>query len=302
MEFKDLTIAFSGHNIKEFAIVAIESFLLLYPDMRGNVVYFDDESTDGTATELESRGIRVITWSDKLRQVYSNLFENNVFKSGVHALVVRCDFIAKEILRQCETKFLLINDGDVVFLHGGFLEEYFSRISSNDLGIVTLGKCNYYTYGTPQDTNRYYKKFSKNICTDGYFKRVYLLHSLLNIDKIPLNDLLTNLHDLDYINCMNGVFADVGSDLLYLSQELNLHYEVLYTEDINSVLLHWDWVSSACRDSLRDCTCSNRDYRELFTQQLKTFPELRCILREIGVSLFTLIKSIEYKVGKSSYN
>ena len=58
----NITIAFSGYNIKDFAILAIESFLLLNPDMRKNIVYFDDESTDGTKEELESRGIRVITW------------------------------------------------------------------------------------------------------------------------------------------------------------------------------------------------------------------------------------------------
>ena len=64
----DITILFSGYNIKWLAVLAIESFLYFNPDLRKNVVYFDDESDDGTKKELKSRGIRVITWLPQIKK------------------------------------------------------------------------------------------------------------------------------------------------------------------------------------------------------------------------------------------
>ena len=103
---KDLTISFSGYNIKGFLELAIMSFLRHHPDLRENIVVFDDESTDGTKEMLERIGVRRTSWMNE-EYINSPIRRKNI--------TVRVNMITTELIEQCQTKYLLNFDGDLYF-------------------------------------------------------------------------------------------------------------------------------------------------------------------------------------------
>jgi len=106
-------------------VLTIESFLLLNPQLRKNVVYFDDESTDGTKEELESRGIRVITWLPDIKEEFLRLTKEFDSKEYLvkDYLPFRVSAINNCIYKQVKTDYLFLSDGDVVFLQNVFSDE-----------------------------------------------------------------------------------------------------------------------------------------------------------------------------------
>ena len=121
--YNNLTIAFSGYNIKWVAVGAIESFLYNYPQLRNNIVYFDDESTDGTKEELESRKIKVISWKYKKSE-----YEKLVNKFNNENISVRINAMIQDIALQTNTKYLLLCDGDTFFSASNSIDSFISDI------------------------------------------------------------------------------------------------------------------------------------------------------------------------------
>ncbi len=120
----DITILFTGYNIKPFAVLAIESFLLHNPNMRKNIIYFDDESTDGTKEELQSRGIKVITWLPNIKEKYNNYEQNIRVGDYGHferaCLAQRVSFILYCAAMQIKTTYLYVSDADMVFFDDNY--------------------------------------------------------------------------------------------------------------------------------------------------------------------------------------
>jgi len=105
---KNTTFVLSGHNIKWFAVLGLESLIKQSRLDRSQVLYFDDFSTDGTREELESRGIKVISWD---KAIFRN-FKHSVLRED---LCVRVDQIITCICRQIETKYVCVLDGDTAY-------------------------------------------------------------------------------------------------------------------------------------------------------------------------------------------
>lgn len=302
MDFNNLTVAFSGHNIREFSILAIKSFLHFYPNMVNNIVYFDDLSTDGTKEELESMGIRVITWSSDLKNQFDKLMEENIFDTGIHSLIVRCDFIVKDILRQCKTRFIFVSDGDVLFLNGGFLENYIQNCTG--VGSVVVETCKGATHNLRVNNKFYdsYVKLAKFENDTVRFKRIHLLHSLLDLYNLDINYHINNLFDTDYIKFLDGKLADVGSDILEYCNANSIDYYSIPQDYEFSNILHWGWVSSSCRDVYRDCTNSSKDFKGMILHIVRHHPKVMNLLELLNVRPIHLLRCIEYKARKSDYN
>lgn len=128
-----ITVAFSGYNIKNTILLAVESFLKMYPSMKSQIIYFDDYSTDSSVISLKARGIKVITWDKSLLQQYNEYVINNPQWTDVQTLSVRVSFIIENISKQTTTDFLLLNDGDVMFKNNNFLEHYVELSKEADI-------------------------------------------------------------------------------------------------------------------------------------------------------------------------
>lgn len=81
----NITIAFSGYNIKNNILLAVDSLLKIYPRMKSLVLYFDECSTDGTVKELKVRGIRTISWDKELLNQYDEkmVYRSTPFREGI---------------------------------------------------------------------------------------------------------------------------------------------------------------------------------------------------------------------------
>jgi glycosyltransferase involved in cell wall biosynthesis len=82
--------------------------LNFYPELRDNIVVFDDNSTDGTREWLESKHIKIINWNYYKQQIEELL---DINKSGtLHKSCVSHSYMIKELLQQVITKYLFVID------------------------------------------------------------------------------------------------------------------------------------------------------------------------------------------------
>jgi glycosyltransferase involved in cell wall biosynthesis len=127
----DLTIAFTSYNCLYYVQLAIYSFLEHYPEYKECIVVLDDDTTEGTKCWLLDMGITRITWSGSphIRNVktYYTLYQR--YTPQVN-LSLRNSFMLKDLFSQVTTKYLIVNDADIVFLKPNFLERYYRLISS----------------------------------------------------------------------------------------------------------------------------------------------------------------------------
>ena len=98
----------AGHNIKWFAVLGLETLSKNCSIPKEQIYYFDDFSTDGSKEEIEGRGFKVITW-DKL--LYRNFRHSSLAKD----LCVRVDQIVLCVMKQINSKYLCMLDGDTAY-------------------------------------------------------------------------------------------------------------------------------------------------------------------------------------------
>ena len=243
----DLTIIFSGYNIKWIACLAIESFLQLYPKLRSNVLYFDDESTDNTCQELEKRGVRCITWK-YYKEDFLRFFDSDLCIDNHHAMCVRCLFIIKDILKQCSSQYVLVSDGDVVFLKGGFLE-YYCECFSNGAKVVAHLECAKSPNIGGNDNSKFMELIKHE---DGFvrYPRIHFMHTALDVGYFKEIGLIGDGISQDILSAMTGHIADVGSDFYYEVKKRNIPSIFKDYKFINGILHHWGWLSSSNRSSV----------------------------------------------------
>ncbi|MFW6007924.1 MAG: glycosyltransferase, partial [archaeon] len=97
-----------------------------YPNLKDNIIVFDDNSTDGTKEWLEQKHIKMITW-----KYYKHLLSKDIPGKNLNH-TKRISLMNSEIMIQTNTKYLLINDSDVVFLRSGFIEQYLNLVNECD--------------------------------------------------------------------------------------------------------------------------------------------------------------------------
>lgn len=266
----DVTVAFCGYNIKNFATLGIESFLHFNPEMRGNVVYFDDASTDGSREALEKRGIKVLSWiPEDLKRLKDAGQESN--------LDLRVSLIYGSIVKRTETKYLLLIDGDAAFMSNDFFLKAMETIREHDAicvghrSLICLPDdvCDeYFKNDECEFIRKYLTKFSEgsyfkekpesvshflNGCQmeitpgDYYAERMAPTYLLVNADLLKKHEVFTDIFEdmVSATHCMfaNAVF-DTWASWFYLVKQLGYPIIALPLHEIEESVVHFDAIST----------------------------------------------------------
>ena len=260
---ENLTITFSGHNIRENIQLAVESLLEFHPEVKKNIVVFDDDSTDGTKEWLKKNNIKRITWSEEKRKELRDFNKESI-------LSYWNDVMIQDIMNQVKTKYILINDGDVVFLKK-FLENFAKKIDdykallviSRFTDAILKERCPFKSLQKYKIINDYYDQFS----------RVHIFHGLLDLeffkkeniyfDDIKDKEVAQSLQSNDRI--INGPFGDGGLDFLYQLLSKNIaFYDLKYWDNFeNNHIYHLSWRSSYVRRKY-----ISKEFREYLIEHL----------------------------------
>jgi len=212
------TIAFSGYNIKNTALLAIDSFLKVYPFMKSQIIYFDDFSTDGTKNELKTRGIKVITWNRSLLEKYNLYVNNNPKWSNVQLLSVRVSFIIKNIIQETETDYLLLNDGDIVFISDDFLEYFFKLAKKYDI-VFQKNYLNIEKHYEQRLVDTIKNKYKELIFFEDFKYittwRMFHSHIFMNVKKLKELGITCDRHDEETVQTIKGGIFDTFSDFSF---------------------------------------------------------------------------------------
>lgn len=320
MDINDITVAFAGFNMRHFAVLAIESFLLHYPEMRDNVVFFDDKSTDRTVDDLQRRGIKVITWTEKWYNEYMNLKDSNYFDSTTQIMSSRVCFIMREIMEQVETKYLLMSDGDVVFKKGGFIEGYIDEFNNTDHKIIFHEEHSIYPGlvmssldGINDKQLEYYRRyeslylgnpdpnFNKSELDSGVYSsmRVHLLHTIMDLDYFKSIDMLGDRLIKDTFDLMYGGLVDTGTDFYHQIMDRGVPFGVISNEFVFGDLVHWGWISSSNRDVDKKNLNSRRNQFKEIESVINT-PEMKDILRRTDINPMKIMRTFLRNIDKKN--
>lgn len=308
-DINDLSIYFSGHNISKYADVAIRSFLSVYPNLKEQIYYFDDESTDETVELLNELGIKRVTWDTEIKSLYNQYFSDGTISNLGQSQMLRCEFILKSILKQCNTKYLLNLDGDTVTLKSGFIEEY---LNSDYIVYGAEGHIHTpYPLPTHKLNDTYNNKFSKlrldsEPVTTSTVQYTHIRHARVHpyfffADRETLLsnlNIMNNLRDKEYIALFNNDIIDVGADILLTCMNNNLRYKLFN----GKAIYHWTWVSSSIRDKNFTCSKTNEQIIDGYLSNLTVNKELREKLKELGVKPRELLHFLKLKIRTEDYN
>jgi hypothetical protein len=244
----NLTITFSGHNIKDYLILAIESFLHFYPDFKDNILVFDDESNDGTQEWLEENNIKWITWN-KYSTNKQLRYDNVCYQ---YSLMYR------EIINNVKTKYVLINDGDLFFLKSGFLEDYYNQVDTYKL-ICVLDT---YTEDIlKDDIDESLKKYRVLFNIESKYKqnqklnfvKIFPYHLFCDLDFLKSKNIEFDTIDEPLYYNNYGRYFDNGHDFLYQIVTNNIKF--VENPRVNEYTYHIGHISSVLfgvNDSLLD--------------------------------------------------
>ena len=205
---ENITIAFTAYNILEYLQLAIYSFLELYPDYKQSIVVFDDDSNDGTIEWLASEGIKRISWKTSESfalsiKKYSKLLNTQDREYQINQSY-RNSIMIKEVFNQTTTKYLLLNDADVIFIKP-FLEKYEKQVTKYNH--VLIAQPETYNYGW-----KYYNKYpterAKNLFFGKYIN-LYKFNSDTKEEGMERLHFFHSLFDLEYFKSKNMIFDNI---------------------------------------------------------------------------------------------
>jgi glycosyltransferase involved in cell wall biosynthesis len=209
----NITIALSGYNLKNMVCLAIDSLLKIYPAMKPQIVYFDDFSTDGTKEELRSRGIKVITWDNELLARYEDMVAKHPEWLLGQRLSVRVSYIIECIVRQTKTDYLLLNDGDVLFVNNTMLEEFAGLATNYDIIFSSdpLSQNKIFQNIVSSINRRYIRQVDE---TENFYLYWRMRHShvFLNIKKLKEIGITSDRLDEETAMITQGGLIDTFSD------------------------------------------------------------------------------------------
>lgn len=289
--------------------MAIRSFLMHYPELKDNIYYFDDESTDGTVELLSKLGVNRISWEKDLKNKYTNYFESGVIERDGQCLMLRCDYIFKSCIKHCQTKYALLLDGDTVTMSDTFLQEYVSNnnVINGVYGYMHTPVDYMEKYGIPR-----YEDFKVLLESEeihyteelgfDYVKhlRFHPYHIFIDMERLgDVSQIYRNLDDLGYMELFKRQYIDVGADLLLHCMQNDLKYSMIYPDEF---VHHWTWVSSCIRDIEHMNVLDNKYVINRIVEGLKNKSTLRKVLKRLEVKPRNLIKQLQVKMRTGDYN
>ena len=190
---KDITIFFTGHNIKDYISLSINSLLYFHPEYKKNIVYVDDNSNDNTIDILKSNNIKIIEWkpSEYLHETIDMSY--------------RVSCIYKEIFEQCKTRYLMINDGDIVF---------YDKIKYNYSELIQEYPLLFDILPVVDGSYKRNCKYNKYLYKNNTYYRAYPCHMIFDMEYLRKN----NIYEFDDITedwKIDSIFLDLGADFLY---------------------------------------------------------------------------------------
>ena len=274
------SFVFSGHNIKFFAVLAMESFARRCKVNKKQIIYFDDFSTDGTKEELEKRGFSVITWD---KEIYDK-FSNSEFKEN---LEVRIDQIILSATKTVHSRYLCFIDGDI-FCHKNILDLILNHIFLKDMSSKQFD-----VFGFVKSS---YGKDDLSLSNLGC--SVY--HNFLWFDREAIieGDLLSStIEDISALRTQAGnvLFSNLyssGNNLYYnlkrnslrtILKDLDFQDEERWKEDFENCITHIGKVSS----SIRNLDNFKSDWEAQLTnvQSLLDLPEVNSFAESLGLDI-----------------
>lgn len=243
----DIGVYFSGYNLGMFGYSAVASFLNNYPELRHNVFYFDDYSNDLTRDYMIELGVNILEWDEDYMQEYQDTCkEQNILNEGTR-LMLRCDYIFKQLLKHCSNRYQLILDVDTVTLMRGFIEDF----TESSL-VIETAEC---YMDIPTDTGKLgtyeniltsvvLSSLGSRVGRDNMLTKIAPYYLLLDRSKfVETQELIDNLKNTEYIQLYKSGYLDVGADVLLKCILSGYDYNLRLELPIH----HWGWISSSAR-------------------------------------------------------
>lgn len=239
---ENISIVFTSYNILEYLQLAIYSFLEYYPDFKQSIVIFDDGSDDGTKEWIEKEGLKSITWSNPNNFLvqFSNLKKVFSEHTGINASY-RNSVMIHNIFKMINTKYIMINDADVLFLKGEWLEKYDYLVTKNK---VIAPMENYY-YNWNYMNIPMFERFKDRVLgkyynlyhtkgTKEWMERLHFFHTIIDLDYMKKIDLLfDNIHDKKFIELIyKNATLDTGSDFYWEILNREIPYYIIPDEKV----------------------------------------------------------------------
>lgn len=272
-EFKSqTTVSFSGYNILKNIKWAINSFLYFHPDMKNNIIVFDDDSDDGTKEWLEKVGIKRITWSERFlpyREKARKIREAVPEKSFSY----HCSLIVSDIMHQVNTKYLLLNDGDIVFLKNvidKYYKYFFEDVKGAFIilpygnGIIEEGAHEHFG----KEADKYKILLRTTNTKNAEIHRVHAYHGILDLEFFKsINLLFDDFDSLIVVKGLNfpGIPIDSGLDFYYHIEANKIPYKFLQSQFTtnDTDVFHFGLVSSHKKLRELDFDCvTDKDFLE----------------------------------------
>lgn len=310
---EDLTIVFSGHNVEPYAITAIKSFLLFYPEYKSSINYFDDNSTDNTVEELTKLGIKVITWTkefiDKYNEVKEYIYSKpdpnhiNIFSKLMSCRVM---IINNCICHQVNTKYLCFFDSDVIFYKRGLIENFTHGIN---LGAKVSTRLDRSMAVDAQYVDKYYVnnivKDDKNAVKNGYFDtnlfsyRIAYFACMIDLEFFKERNIYTDRLDKRNIDSCYGGVVDTGTDFYCYCKEYDIQ---IYEQKETTGLEHFGFATGMTRSSkVSGFYHHEQNLVDLYYKKCKK-NSLESIFEKISTSEYPLsIKTLIKNTTKNKY-
>src|SRR4030042_3035278 len=226
---KVLTIIFTTFNQLDHLMLAIHSFLEFYPQYRESIKVFDDESDIRIEEWLNEEKIERITWKNKS---FVSSFSSYTKIYPARSTSLRNSLMITEILsNHVSTKYVMINDNDIVFLKPGFMEDYEELVSAGYKAIAPLEE---YSYGwevcsrlSPPLMENYLGKYFKLYNHEKKsMRRLHWCHGLMDFEYFrDMGIIFDGQVDRRFIwLVLQGSIVETGTEFFYKILENKIPY------------------------------------------------------------------------------
>ncbi|MFW6007910.1 MAG: glycosyltransferase [archaeon] len=258
-ELNNLSVVFLNRNVKNYLILAIKSFLHFYPELKNNIIVFDDDSVDGSVDWLKKENITILSPSKNIK-----------FK---HSHGTRVGLVVNNLLNQIQSKYLFISDSDVAFKQKDFLLNYMGNIDKYKVFarkiIQKISK---------RELKEKYEEYKILVNQEDYEKSE--LDNRINIPRIPQYHIFCDLEYLKQYNIhyhikrFNDNRFDNGHEFLYQLIKNNISHKVISKEDENKIITHFGFIT-AIYDSIHfDWRCNEEAHNFDYEKYLKKKDEI----------------------------